>query len=474
MGAMINHDQDRDLRPFFAPRALAIVGATRKPGFGYILPVMLREQGWADRTYLVNPRGGELHGYQVLPSVAQLPDAVDLAIVMVGAERAPAALEEIGARGIRRVIVESAGFAETGEAGRLLQARMREVVRRYGLLAIGPNCVGVISPKERFSTVEVVPESLTPGPLGIIAQSGAFGNVLLDGLHQRGLYISKAVTLGNRMDVDESEVLEYFHADPDTRVIMMYLEGAADGRRLLATLKKVCADKPVLVLKSGRTETGRAATASHTGSLSGRDELYDAAFAQSGAIRAETLEELLCLARVFTTQPLPRGPRLGIITSSGSLGALAADVAVRHGLVLPPPSPELAAAIAKDAPAWMNVKNPLDVGPSSLYASSLPAMLQAPGYDLVLAVAIIPYSVVRQFQPLGLTPKVWFGDIVKAHADAPDKPLALAVVGANEFVADMARVSGPTVPVFTSPEACAKSLAGLWRYRRWRQSLGED
>ena len=206
------------------------------------------------------------------------PSPVDLAIVIVPAEAVPDVIEEIGERGIRNVIIETAGFAETGERGMALQERVKAIAMQYRMRVIGPNCVGVVNTENRFSSVEVMEESLTPGPLSIIAQSGVFGNILLDHLPQYGLFISKAVTLGNRMDVDESDVLDYLDRDPTTRVIMIYLEGTANGRRLMESLARVTQKKPVLILKSGRTEAGKRATASHTGSMSGEDNDLSCSF----------------------------------------------------------------------------------------------------------------------------------------------------------------------------------------------------
>ncbi|HVP79387.1 MAG TPA: CoA-binding protein, partial [Thermodesulfobacteriota bacterium] len=304
------------------------MGARKSFGFGYGIPLFLQKQGWGNRLFLVNPGGGELHGQPVYKRVQDVPSPVDLAIVIVPAEAVPGVMEDVGERGIRNIILETAGFAEIGERGVALQERVKALAMQYGIRVIGPNCVGVVNTENRFCSVEIIEESLTPGPLSIIAQSGVFGNILLDYLPQYGLFVSKAVTLGNRVDVDESDVLDYLDRDSATRVILVYLEGTVNGRRFMESLARVTKKKPVLILKSGRTEAGKQATASHTGSLSGRDNIYGAAFAQAGAIRAESLSQLIDLARVFTTQPLPQGNRLGIITTSGSLGALSTDFAV--------------------------------------------------------------------------------------------------------------------------------------------------
>ncbi|MBW1709008.1 MAG: CoA-binding protein, partial [Deltaproteobacteria bacterium] len=366
------------LKTFFEPQGIVVVGARSTPGFGFGLPLTLLDNGFGDRTHLVNPRGGELHGLPVYKSVAEVPDPVDLAVVIVPAQAVPEVLVQIGERGIVHVIIQSAGFAEIGPQGKVLQNEAKKVVKKYGLKVIGPNCVGVVNTDNRFTTSEVVPEALKPGSLAVIAQSGVFGHNLLDRFNEKGLFISKTVTLGNRMDVNESEVLDYLHKDSATRVISMYLEGAADGRLLTQTLKRVSQDKPVLVLKSGRTAIGRAATASHTGSLSGKDALYEGMFAQTGVTRAKDLGELVGFAQVFSTQPLPRGNRFAIVTGSGSMGALAADAATDAGLVLPTLSESTKAKVKDGAPPWMNVNNPLDVGPSQQFPQALSALMEDP------------------------------------------------------------------------------------------------
>jgi len=461
-----------NLQNFFEPKGVVLVGARRSFGFGYGIPLFLQKLGWGNRLFLVNSAGGELHGQKIYKRVQDVPSPVDLAIVIVPSEAVPGVMEEIGGRGIKSVIIESAGFAEIGERGMALQERVRAMGMRYGMRVIGPNCVGVVNTENKFCSVELMEESLAPGPLSIIAQSGVFGNILLDHLLQCGLSISKAVTLGNRVDVDESDVLDYLDRDPATRVVMVYLEGTAKGRRLMESLARITQRKPVLVLKSGRTEPGKRATASHTGSLSGEDSIYRAAFAQVGAIRAENLSQLIDLARVFTTQPLSKGNRLGIITTSGSLGALATDVAVSGGLVVPPLSPLMMRKTQEISPDWMNVRNPLDIGPSGIYGKLLPMLLADPGIDMVLAIMVIPYVAVRHFKTAGITARDWFGDIASIREQYPDKPLLGVVVGHHGLVNDINSLCGPSVPVFTSPEPAAQALVTLWNYSKARKERG--
>jgi len=463
---------DTGINTFFEPRGVVLVGARSSPGFGYGIPLVLKSHGWEGRTFLVNPRGGELHGMRLYQSLADVPGPVDLAVIIVPAPSVPAVLDEAGAKGIRHAVIESAGFAEIGGDGRVLQEAALEAARRNGIRVVGPNCVGVVNTANKFSTIEVIEEAMVPGRTAVIAQSGVFGTVLLDMLHEHDLTISKAVTLGNRMDLDECDFLDYFRDDPGTSVVMMYLEGAADGRRLRESLQALAPSKPVLVLKSGRTASGKAATASHTASLSGEDEIYQALFRQTGAIRADTIEELVEMTRTFATSPLPKGNRLGIVTSSGSLGVMSTDMAVSSGLVVPELSESSRETIRAGSPAWMNVRNPVDVGPSPMFAASLEALLADEMIDMVLAITVLPYVIFKTVTSKGSSGKNWFGDLGEIRGRFPDKPLVQCAVGHHEFVDRMRRIAGPTVPLFIAPEPAVRSLAAMYRYSKRLKGTG--
>ncbi|MBU2644368.1 hypothetical protein KKI24_06635, partial [bacterium] len=253
---------------------------------------------------------------------------------------------------------------------------------------------------------------------------------------------------------------------PDTAVIVLYLEGAADGKRLKETLARVTADKPVLVLKSGRTEQGKKATASHTGSLSGEDATYSGMFSQTGAIRAESLTDLIAMTRVFSTQPRPQGNRLGIVTGSGSMGALATDEAVDYGLVVQPPSKATIDKVRAIAPDWMNVKNPLDVGPSGIFRQSTEAMVQDPEMDMLLPIITIPHAVYRKIITSREMILRLYGDLQKIRHLAPEKPFVICVVGHDEIRRDIEILAGDAIPVFDSPEIAVRALARLWSYGR--------
>ncbi len=458
-------EMENDINTFFEPEGIVLVGARRSPGFGYGIPFILRQRGWGQRLFLVNPNGGEIDGMPLYKSASEVPGPIDLGIVVVPAPSVPKVLSELGQLGVRHIIIETAGFAEAGEKGIALQAEVEKVRKKHDLRIIGPNCIGIVNNVNGFSTNEILPEAFPQGVTSIIAQSGVFGNILLDKLYALNLFICKAITLGNRMDIDECDMLDYLHRDPETRLIMLYLEGAADGRRLRETLARVSKDKPVLVLKSGRTDQGRAATASHTGSLSGVDSLYTGMLDQAGAIRAESLDELITLARIFATQPLPQGNRLGIVTGSGSMGALATDSAVVAGLETPQPSAETIEKVKAEAPEWMNVKNPLDVGPSGQFKIALSAMLQDPGIDMVMAITTIPHSVFRSILSKGITGEQIFGNIPAIRSQEPEKPFLICVVAHDEIYDHMIEIAGSHIPVVKSPEMAAKGMAALWRYR---------
>ncbi|HOE79397.1 MAG TPA: CoA-binding protein [Smithellaceae bacterium] len=456
-----------DFHSFFSPEGVLIVGARRSMGFGFGLPTFLKKHGWGDRTFLVNPSGGEIEGLKAYRRIADVPGPADLAIVIVPADAVPVALTEIAARGIRHVIIESAGFAETDEEGRERQEEAKRLAKRLGLRVIGPNCVGVINMENRFASVELLDEALTPGPLSIIAQSGVFGNILLDFLHQRRIHVAKAITLGNRLDVNECDMLDYLYEDPATRVIAIYLEGAADGKRLHKTLSRVTKKKPVIILKSGKTSEGKRATASHTGSLSGEDEIYNGIFAQTATVRAESLPELIDFAKVFTTQPLPQGNRLGIVTSSGSMGALATDVAVAGGLLVGPLSDTTVKQARAIAPGWMNVKNPLDIGPSGLFNQLTEILINDPQVDMANLIIAVPYSYIKVIKQMGMKLEDAFGALEEVRTRlATPKPFVITVVGHDDFVEEITGIAGNTIPVFTSPEEAAAALAGLWKYTK--------
>jgi len=454
---------------FFEPKGVAIVGARSTPGFGFQLPIWMKKHGHEDKIFMVNPRGGTLHGLPVYESLSKIPPKVDLAVIITPAPAVPRVLLELAGAGIKNVIIESAGFAETDESGKALQEKCKAIASDKGLRVMGPNCVGVVNTENKFATSEAIEAVLKPGRIGVVAQSGVFGSILLDCFPSKGLAISRGVTLGNRLGVNECDVLDFFCDDPMTKVVLMYIEGAADGVKLRASLERITPKKPVIVLKSGRTAEGKAAAASHTGSMSGSDEIYDGLFAQTGAIRVSGVGEMIDFAGVFDRQPLPKGNRICVVTTSGSMGAVSIDAAVKGGLVAASLSDKTVNRVREGSPSWMNVRNPLDVGPSGMFRKAFESALDDAGVDMLLLFCTIPYAVIEGFGAFGINARMWLGPIGEIRRQAPEKPVLAAITGHPDWAQQMREISGDGVSLVEYPENAARALVELERYARFKK-----
>jgi acyl-CoA synthetase (NDP forming) len=327
------------------PRSIAVIGASQDETKVGGRPVeLLRRHGFPGAIYPVNPRAAEVQGLRAYPSVAVLPESPDLAIIAVSAEATPDALEACAAKGVRGAVIFSSGFAELGEAGLALQARLRDTARRSGMRVLGPNCLGAVSIAERsIATFSIVLESSLPpaGPLGIASQSGNLGSYTALLARERGAGISRFLTTGNECDVDIADAIAWLARDEATKVILCVLETCRDAPRLIAALEEArAAGKPVIALKIGASEAGQAAAASHTGALAGSDAVFDAVLRRAGAVRVQGVEQLLDLghAAAVLGDRLPKGRRAMLLTASGGFGVLMADAASAAGLSLPTPS----------------------------------------------------------------------------------------------------------------------------------------
>ncbi|HSB82248.1 MAG TPA: CoA-binding protein, partial [Candidatus Methylomirabilis sp.] len=310
------------LHSLFCPASVAVVGASGSPEkYGHIILKNILDAGFQGPIYPINPKAAEILGRPCRQRIADLPSGVDLAVIIIPARTVPQAVAECGERGIKAAVVISGGFAESGDEGGLLQREVVETARRSGVRLLGPNCQGVNNPHHNLCASW--PLLTQRGEIALISQSGTVGAALMDWASEERLGSSAFVSLGNRADVDESDLIEYLAQDSHTRVIALYLEGIKDLERFRRTARSC--PKPIVILKSGRTTEGRLAVASHTGSLAGRDELYSALFRQLRIHRADTLEELYDAAKVLAYLPRPAGRRMLVITSSGGSGILAAD-----------------------------------------------------------------------------------------------------------------------------------------------------
>jgi acyl-CoA synthetase (NDP forming) len=460
-------DLKQQLKPFFEPETVAIVGATKGIAFGAGLPLCLSENGHRDKLRLVNPREKEIIGLPVFPDVEAIPGKVDLAIVVVPAPICLQVFQACARKGIKSIILEAAGFSETGPEGKKREEELKEFARSAGMRVIGPNCIGVVNTANKFISTQVPQESLTPGPVSVVAQSGVFGNIILDWGPENGVRFAKVITIGNRMDVGELDLIEYLADDPATKVIVLYLEGVQNGRAFLSLAARVTRKKPILILKSGRSEVGRKAVLSHTGSLSGDDAVFDAAFRQCGVVRSDDFYGLFDLARAFSVATLPKGKRTGIITSTGSIGVQTSDACVSQGLSIPDISERSRNEMKKVAPAWMSIRNPLDVGPSGLFGDGMNVILTDPDLDGIIGIPVLPSFVAKEFVRQGVAPTSLLGNLQKELLEPGGKTLLLAPIGNRAWIEILREAFGDQVPIISSPENAARVMAALARYREY-------
>ncbi len=453
------------LEELFQPASVAVIGASNVPGkVGTSLFRNILQAGFRGVAYPVNPRWKSVSGVRCYPSVADLPEAPDLGIIIVPAASVADTVAELGSRGTRGVVIVSAGFREIGPAGAALEEEVVRRAGRYGMSVVGPNCFGVLNTDPDVSLNATFSETLPPrGNIAFVSQSGALcAGILQYGLAER-IGFSRFVSVGNRAGVDENDLLLSLGSDPATRVILLYVESLANGRRFLDAARQVTERKPVLVIKSGRTPAGERAARSHTGSLAqaGRDQLYDSLFAQSGVLRADTLGDLFRTAKIFSTDLRMDGPRLAILTNSGGPGIVAADAAVRNGLELPTPSPATQRALAPRLPSIASLSNPLDmtadVG-ADQYRETLTTLLATPEVDGALVIAT----------PTGtMTGAVVAKALVDVRAAGP-KAIVACLFGLTDLSQDVEFLEEHGIPAFTFPEEAVEGLGQLARYRSWR------
>ncbi len=414
------------LRPFFEPRAVAVIGASaRRATIGGELFRNILAGDFAGAAYPVNPRAEPVGGVRAYASVAEIPDQIDLTVICVPGEHVLAAAESALRAGVRALCVISAGFAETGEGGRERQEALLALARVHGARLLGPNCLGISSSAARLNATFAA-RPIPSGNVGFSSQSGALGLALLEAAAGRGLGLSAFVSIGNKADVSSNDLLEWWEDDGDTDVVLLYLESFGNPRKFARVARRVARRKPILALKSGTTGSGRRAASSHTAALAGSDTAVDALFHQAGVIRAETLEELLDVTALLASQPLPRGRRVAVLTNAGGLGILCADACETAGLELPALSQETETALQKLLATEASVANPVDMLGSSTadaYERALPILLADPRVDAVIVLFVPPVTA--------------GGDEVVAALDralerqSTDKPVLAALMGAT-------------------------------------------
>ena len=453
------------IETFFSPRGVAIVGASADPTkLGYGVARNLIQSQYKGAIHLVNPKGGTLMSLPMRTSLAEVPDPVDLAVLIVPATATSSALADCGARGIRAAIVMAGGFREIGPAGAALEDEILRIARENQIRILGPNCIGLLDTHYPLDATFLPPPLPAPGDIGFLSHSGAFCAAVIDWSRQQGFSFSRLVSLGNQGDITETDLLALMAADEHTRVLAMYIESLPDGNRFIEEARKVSAQKPIVALKVGRSASGRRAAASHTGALAGADAAYESAFEKAGILRADTAEELFEWSRALAWLPLPTGRRMAVLTDAGGPGVMAADFIETHGMTLAEFSESTHEKLRALLPPAASLVNPVDMLSSASpheYANSLQILLDDPSVDGVLLVLPPP--------PMYSTESV--ADSLIPLIQNSKKPVTIALMGSNLVREAWRRFTAARIPTYDFPERAASALSCLARRADYLRDL---
>ena len=458
--------ETRKLQALFEPTSIAVIGASARPdSVGQAVFRNLLLNGYTGTIFPVNPKHGSIMGVKAYPSVLEIDADVDMAILIIPASGVSAVLDQCAQKGIHSAIVISAGFKETGGDGVKLEAQIRDQAREAGIALLGPNCLGLINTDLAISMNASFARSMAqPGNIAFMSQSGALCTSILDYAGSQNIGFSKFISFGNKADVDENDLLRYLGQDPQTQVILMYVEDLSNGLDFIHIAREITSEqeitKPILALKSGRTAEGARAAASHTGSMAGTDEVYDALMAQAGVLRVDTVQELFDYAMAFADQPMPRSDRIAIVTNAGGPGIMATDACVRQGLELADLSDETCKILTAALPAAASVKNPVDVlgdAQHDRYQATLEAVLKDDNVD-GLVVILTPQNM-TDIEEIAR-------GITRLDPDC-GKPILTSFMGGADVAAGVQILRQHGVPHYPFPEGASRVLRAMRKYRRW-------
>lgn len=451
-----------NLSSVMKPRALALVGAsTRDHTIGHDILHRLLEYGYKGDLYLVNPKGGEIEGRQVYKCVRDLPDGVDLAIIAINAKFVLDTVDQCHERGIKGLVVISAGFKETGEAGRELEQALADKAKGYGMTLVGPNCLGVVNTLPEVSMDGCFAETLPRrGDIGFVSQSGALGGGILNILKDLGIGFAQFISIGNQAHVNAASAIEYWENEDDVGQILLYMESILQPQEFRQLASRTSKKKPILALKAGRSAAGASAASSHTGSLAGADRAADALLHQAGVIREKSLKDLFSSAKAFSLCPLPKGDRVAIVTNSGGPAIMATDAVEDFGMQMAKLSDATKEKLRSFLPAAASVKNPVDMiasAPLEHYKQTLETVLADDGVDMVLVI-YLPF--------LGLKDTDVAQAVMEIRAAHPEKPIVGVFMTTQEFFSSLSDRE-VTVPFYMYSEEGIAAFDRLNRQRKW-------
>lgn len=448
------------LEMFFKPKSVAVIGASREEGkVGHSILKNIIQYGFEGDVYPVNSRGGEILGLKCYPNVSAISGEIDMVVIVIPAKFVPVVMNECGTKGIKGVVVISAGFKEVGGEGSKLEKQLIEIAQKYHMRLWGPNCLGLI---DTYSNLNASFAKGMPakGNIGFMSQSGALGTAILDWAQAEEIGFSKFVSMGNKADVDENDFLRDWDADENTKVITGYLENIKDGPGFMGIARKVTKRTPVVLVKSGSTSAGARAASSHTGSLAGLDASYDAAFKQTGVIRANSMEDLFDLARGFAFQPLPKSRRVAIVTNAGGPGIITTDACEKSGLKIASFEPATIECLRANLPPAANIYNPVDVlgdAPASLYRLALESVLKDANVDSVI-VLLTPQAPTEVEKTAG---------VIVELGKKFSKPVFSCFMGEVTVSPGIKILNENKFPVYSFPERVALVLTAMAKHKEW-------
>jgi acetyltransferase len=450
------------LENFFNPTSVAIVGASRQPGkVGYEIFHNILKAGYKGKLFPINPNTDSIEGVKCYPNLISIGTAPELVIIIVPAKLVPGIMQECTKAGTKAVIIITAGFKEVGKEGRDIENQIVQIAKSAGIRIIGPNCLGIINPAAKLNA-SFGGELPAPGSIGYLSQSGALLAAILDMANASGIGFSKLVSIGNKADIDELDIIKALGTDRDTKVIAGYLESITEGSEFTREAEQISHRKPILLMKSGGTSAGAKAASSHTGSLAGSDTAYECVFGRAGIIRCSSIKAQFDYAQAFAYQPLPKGMHVAVITNAGGAGIMAADAIERQGLTFAKPSEQTVEKLKTRLPAAANFSNPIDVLGDALadrYEFAIDVVLDDPNVDIIL-VLLTPQAMTE--------PSATADAMVRLSCRKIQKPILACFLGATKVAEAVTLLRNGKIPQYDSPESAVESIKVMCDYVTWR------